>query len=483
MSNPSDLPNPSQAQVLIAIADFATIFHSPDGETAYASMEINGHQETWPARSKGFRDWLVRRFFELQKKPPASQALTDALASIEARARFGHASRDVSIRVAGTTDAIYLDLANPKWEVVEVTGEGWRVTSDPPVTFRRAKGMAPLPHPVPGGNLSDLRSFLNLGTEADWILLAAWLVAAVRPTGPYPVLVLHGEQGSAKSTAARVVRALLDPNLAPLRAQPRDERDVMIAAKNAWVLSFDNLSHLPTWLSDALARLATGGGYATRELYSDTDEVIIDVQRPVILNGIEEIVTRADLLDRALILELPAIDEDRRQPEKNFWGEFESARPRLLGALLDAVSTALQGHREVALERLPRLADFAVWATAAELAFGCVPGDFMVAYTGNRKAATALALEACPIVPPLRDLLLGAGLWSGTATELLTTLNATTTEETRRLKAWPKTPNALAGILRRLAPSLRGMGLEVSFDRGGHAGTRRIVLTLKGAGR
>src|SRR5262249_54107928 len=152
---------------------------------------------------------------------------------------------------------------------------------------------------------------------------------------------------------------------------PRDERDLMIAAKNAWLMCFDNLSHLPTWISDALARLATGGGYATRELYSDAEEVIIDVQRPTILNGIEDIVTRADLLDRTLILELPTIDEKRRRPEQEFWSAFESTRPFLLGALLDAVSMALRRLPNVKCEQLPRLADFALWATAAEPALSC----------------------------------------------------------------------------------------------------------------
>ena len=112
------------------------------------------------------------------------------------------------------------------------------------------------------------------------MLLAAWLVAAFRPHGPYPILVLHGEQGSAKSTTARVLRALLDPNTAPLRGEPRDLRDVMIAASNGWIISFDNLSRIPHWLSDALCRLATGGGFSTRELYTDSEEVLFDAQRP-----------------------------------------------------------------------------------------------------------------------------------------------------------------------------------------------------------
>ncbi len=129
------------------------------------------------------------------------------------------------------------------------------------------------------------------------------------------MLVLHGEQGSAKSTLVRILRALIDPNTAALRAAPRDERDLVIAARNSWCLALDNLSHLPDWLSDALCRLATGSGFATRELYTDAEETIFAAQRPIVLNGIEELATRGDLLDRALLLYLPAIPEAQRHDE------------------------------------------------------------------------------------------------------------------------------------------------------------------------
>jgi hypothetical protein len=159
--------------------------------------------------------------------------------------------------------------------------------------------------------------------------LIAWLVAALGPRGPYPVLALFAEQGSGKSMTGRILRDLVDPNSAPLRAEPRDGRDLMIAANNSWCLAYDNLSYLPPWLSDALCRLSTGGGFTTRELYTDQDEVIFDSQRPVLLTSIEEVATRSDLLDRCVIIYLPAIPEDRRRPEAEILTAFEAARPRI----------------------------------------------------------------------------------------------------------------------------------------------------------
>src|SRR5207302_4307460 len=169
---------------------------------------------------------------------------------------------------------------------------GWRVIDNPPVRYRRAAGMQPLPMPVSGGSVETLRSFLNVKTDTDFVLVVAWALSVLRNRGPYPVIVLSGEQGSAKSTFSAILRSLLDPNTAPLRALPREDRDLFIAESNGHLLAFDNVSGLPAWISDTLCRLATGGGFAVRQLYTDQDEVLFDAARPVILNGIEDIVTR-----------------------------------------------------------------------------------------------------------------------------------------------------------------------------------------------
>src|SRR4029078_4177317 len=202
--------------------------------------------------------------------------------------------------------------------------------------------MQPLPAPVAGGSIEALRSFLNVQSKNDFVLLVAWALAVLRDRGPYPVMGLSGEQGSAKSTLLAILRSLLDPTTAPSRALPREDRDLFIAASNGHVLAFDNVSGLPEWISDTLCRLATGGGFAVRQLYTDGDEVLFDAERPVILNGIEEIVTRPDLADRSLFLALEPIPEDRRRPEQKMGAAFEAERPYILGALLDAMVVGLK---------------------------------------------------------------------------------------------------------------------------------------------
>lgn len=268
----------------------------------------------------------------------------------------------ISASARWAASSIYLDLCDDTWQAVEIDATGWRITARPPVRFRRATGMQALPVPAAGGSIDALRRFLNVRSDSEFVVVISWALACLRDRGPYPVLVLTGEQGAAKSSFPKMLRSLVDPNAAPLRALPREERDLFIAANNARVLAFDNVSILPPWMSDTLCRLATGASFAVRRLYSDQDEVLFDAARPVILNGIEEFVTRPDLADRAIFLTLEPIPEERRRAEAELLAEFDAERPRILGALLDAVSKGLAMLPHTRLDKLPRMADFALWA-------------------------------------------------------------------------------------------------------------------------
>jgi hypothetical protein len=354
--------------------------------------------------------------------------------------------------------------------VVKVTATGWTVILNPPVKFWRPQGMCPLPIPSQGGNLEELRRLINIGTgaEADrnWALILAWLVAALRSRGPHPVLGLHGEQGSAKTTLARMLCNLVDPSTGTVRAEPRDIRDLAIAADHNWILAVDNISYIPDWLSDALCRLVTGSTIATRTLYENRAEELFVAQRPIILNGIGESTTRSDLLDRAILLHLPVIPAKARRTEEEIWSEFARIHPRILGALCDAVSAALLEHPKVKLNKLPRMADFATWAVAAESGLGLAPGAFMAAYDKNRAIANNLALECSPLYGAIeRYLAPGRVTQQKTARALLLELDGFANDAERRQKGWPRSPNAFTGTLKRLAPNLRAVGIDVHLRR------------------
>jgi hypothetical protein len=200
------------------------------------------------------------------------------------------------------------------------------------------------------------------------------------------------------------------------------------------------------------------------------------LRRPVILNGIEEIVTRPDLADRAVFLTLEPIPEERRLPEQQLWAAFDAERPRLLGVLLDAVVEGLKRLPEMRLEKLPRMADFALWATASETALWPA-GTFWAAYCGNRDEAVEGVIEADPVAAAVRAVMATRTEWTGTASELLGALVEMAGERVAKSKAWPDSPRALAGRLRRAATFLRKIGVEIGFQREGRARTRIIRIT------
>jgi hypothetical protein len=317
---------------------------------------------------------------------------------------------------------------------------------------------------------------VNLPDEDSWTLYLSWLVAALRPGRPYPVLAVNGEQGSAKTTLCRMGRGLMDPNRVPLRRPPRDERDLMIAASNSWVVAINNLSWLRQDLSDALCSLATEGGFGARQLYTDDSEMLFDAVRPIILNGIPDVVDSPDLGDRSVRLTLPPIDDKDRCDEETLWQRYYEKRPRVLGALLDAVSAGLRTLPGVKLDSMPRMADFARWAVACEQALGLPEGAFLRAYSSNRIVGDVVALEASPIVAPLRQVLkMVRGQWTGTASRLLELLTGKVSEKTAKSREWPQRADKLSAKLKRLTPNLRRVGIGVEFAHTGRF--RTITLT------
>jgi hypothetical protein len=409
----------------------------------------------------------LRCYYQATGSAPGAAAIRSALDLLEARAQFDAPEQAVSIRVAEHAGRLYLDLADEHWRTVAIGPDGWRVLGCPPVRFRRAPGMLPLPAPEPGGSIEALRSFLNLSNQNDFVLVVAWLLAALRSSGPYPLLAISGEQGSAKTVLSKLLRALIDPNVAAVRALPREERELMIAANNGHLLAFDNLSGLPAWLSDALCRLTSGGSFAVRQLYTDDEEVLFKATRPTLLNGIEDVIRRSDLADRAIFLTLGPIEEAQRRPEAELWREFEIARPCILGALLDAVVHGLRAVGRVQLDRLPRMADFTLWATACETALWSA-GTFARAYAANRRAAVESIIEADPIATCMRTIMVDRTMWTGSASDLLRLCAESGSDDISRGPAWAKNPRALTGRLRRAQTFLRTLGIEITFSREGY---------------
>lgn len=458
---------------ILEIAESARYFHD-QADNGFADIYRDGHRETYALKSRAFINWLAWEMWSRHGKAANGGSLSDALVALEAKAQFEGSLREVHTRVAEHEGRYYIDLGNDDWTAVEISPEGWRITTEYPVRFIRSQNQYPLPLPVSGGKVQELEEVLNLRPE-DCQLLYTWLAFCLCPHHPHPLIIFHGEAGSGKSNAARVTKGLVDPCKSPLLPEPRETRDLAVNASHRWVMAFDNLSHISAELSDAFCRISTGGGFSTRSLFTNADECVFEFLRPMILTGIDALANRGDLLERAILINLPVIPADQRLTEGELQERLKRISPRVLGALLDATVIALQRLPEVKLDILPRMADFARWAVAIEEALGYPPGSFMERYHGNREEAAEVEMDGSPIAVAIVDLMADKSIWEGSPSELLDDLEHLADEKTVKSRRWPQNPSGLGKAMIRIAPLLRSHGIHYEKARK----SRRLVQLRK----
>ncbi len=445
------------ADKLIALARSQCQFLHDAQREPYAVFEAAGARQVYGVLSGGFSDYLSHAYYAEHDRAPNESSLKVALATLRGQAQFEGEVCEVFTRIAKTETGYWVDLCNDAWQCVHITATGWTVVAGAGAPlFTRSASMRPLPVPERGGTLEALWPLVNVPV-ADRPLVLAWMLECLRADTPHVVLELVGEQGSAKSSTQRALRRLIDPNQADLRAAPKSVEDVWIAARNSHMVSLENLSHLQPQYQDALCVLATGGGYSARTLYTNAEETIIELRKPIVLNGISVIVTAQDLLDRCLHIDLPTIQ--RREMVGDMEERFEAAQPALLGALFDLFVSALAMLPSVTIdpENRPRMADFAALGEAVFRVLGEPAGAFLSRYNAMRKDGVLRTIDASPVGAALAVYLADVpGGFNGTLSELLDRLDRYRPQG----EAWPRSAKGLGDALRRLAPALRLIGFE-----------------------
>lgn len=469
----------SPATVAVALVEEAglALFHDESG-ACYGSFDADDHTETHPINSRPFKGWLRRLYYESRSTAISSTQLADAIGLLEAKAT--HDAPDpveVHLRVARLGGDLFLDLGDPHWRVIHITRDGWRLTDRPPVRFRRSNAMAALHEPArcAAMEIAALSDHVNILEGDQYYLTVAWLVAALLPGAPFPILSLTGTAGSAKSTTAKMLRSLGDPSRSPLRAPSRDVTDLMVSATSGWICAYDNLSEISPTMSDALCRLSTGGGLGRRQLYTDSDEIVLDATRPVILTSIASAVTRGDLLSRSIILDLPRIPAKGRRDEEALWKAFENDRPKLLGALLELTAGVLARIDKIKLDSMPRMADFARVGVAVEQVLGWPAGSFLAAYLTNVSAGDVIAVEHSPIGAAIQAVAVDGG-FEGKVGDLLERITRENPDAVTRGREWPKAPRGLTAELKRIGPNLAELGVIVEFSPTPRDGYRSICI-------
>jgi hypothetical protein len=480
----------------VALSSDITFWHDED-DAAFATFVRDGIIARYRVRSDAFKRLLrllygVAHPHKIATKTTgfplpggvSDAAMNEALPTLEAIAQRGD-MRTPAVRVCRDDNGtVWIDLGDATWRLIAIDTNGWRIEDKAVVPLIRAKAMRALPVPVRDPDApAKWRALLNLNpgaqaskamvarADASFKLIAAFSLAVLWPSGPYPILAVNGEHGSAKTTACRVVRRVSDPNRVPIRSVPRNPDDLFVTAKNSRLVVLDNISRLTPELSDVLCGIATGSGKGARQLYTDDEEAILGACNPIILNGIEELLTRGDLADRSLSVMLTAITDDDRRDEAEMEAAIADAAPGILALLLDGMVEAMQSLPTLTLPKLPRMADFTRLACAAAPAFGWTADEMFEAIIENREAAIQAVLAADLVATALLEFLaectpdLAGYLWVGTATELLKLLRARVDPDAVKSKGWPKTAHHLSGRLKRALPALRRSGFVVTTGR------------------
>jgi hypothetical protein len=455
-------------QAVLHIAGRATPFVSIGGRAFVTVPADNLGFRAFPIRSRAFRDWFYAQYYADHETVPSAHAFSHAVHHLSAQAARDH--RTTHVRVAMRVDfrsestapeKVLIDLADSAGQYIEITPTGWTLTNARGVTFETSSSSYPLIAPEPAGPgdtpLETLRATLNLGApgSTSWRRVLAWILAALRPGGPYPVLVLRGPAACGKSTAARFLRALIDPSAAPFAPIPRTPRELFAIARQTWLLVFDSVAALPPAVSNALCRLCTGAGVLCSEP-GLPDPVQLFLKRPILITADSDWTPPPALSGRALIVDLPPLAAADRRSEQDINAALLEAFPKILGAVCTAIQTALAATASAVPMRTRHL-DALAWAMAATPALGTTP------------SALEDAFDIPPFTDPLIDsvlaLLSPLGRWTGPATDLLPHIPCA------------KTPRVLSARLRDSILPLLEVGVQVFFDRSSGGRSRSIELS------
>jgi hypothetical protein len=402
--------------------------------------------------------------WEEEGRSVSGEYLKMAAGTLSAHAEFSGEVRELYTCAAWHEGVLYYKLRPAK--VVRVGPGGWSFEASPPVLFRRYPNLKPLPDPQAGSDLKRLWTYLNLKTERDRRLLLAYIATVPLPQIGRPILSATGPMGSGKTTAGRLVKRQRDPTTP--ETVRYDPRDFLQKASHCYIPMLDNLSTLPDSASDTLCRLVTGEADSKRKLYTDDEDVIIELRRAVIINAINVPSDRGDVLDRSLVVELERIPDAERLTEEELWERFEAEHPELLGALFGVLAKAISRKPSLQLSRRPRLADWGEYAAAVYEVMGWGAEQFLSDWNEIVKVQNRSTLDGSPVAQAIIKFMEDRESFEGSSTELHKKLEAIAEEigvSIVRDKAWPKSARWLWRRIQEVVPLLVGVGIEASRER------------------
>ncbi|MEO1945614.1 MAG: hypothetical protein ABGY11_15030, partial [Candidatus Thioglobus sp.] len=469
-SRPDDNDTKNTSDLLIGfVSDSCELFHNKNKE-CFAKINIDGHTEIWDITSTGFGDWIRGEYFRITNKGIPDKKLNEITPTLTALAVHKGYEQEVFMRVAQVNNKIYIDLCDKDWGVIEITKNKWGVISESPVAFVRNNCMLPMQKPIGSHknhfnhDINLLKKHINVKNE-DFILVIGILMMYLQyGDGGMPLLIVNGEAGTGKSTFTKMIRELVDPNSEPILMHPKEDVVPVIANSN-YVVSLDNLSGIRKSFSDLLCTIATGTSHITRKHYTNKEMSVISMKRPVILNGIEDIASRDDLVRRSVILELLRIEDGSISDDAEVMSNFRKDVPAIFGALCTGLMTALKNIDTVQINNITSMSRFCRWSGASMPAFSWTADMFMENYHDNLKRSYIAVLDTSPFTAAIVKMFESKPDtdWDGTPTELKEHLENSlhTDEYAIRSKYWVKSAKGVMNTMRRSRIALDKVGITV----------------------
>ncbi|HCC35081.1 MAG TPA: hypothetical protein DEQ02_05395 [Ruminococcaceae bacterium] len=446
-----------------------TLFHD-DYMEPFAYIPINAHREVWVTKDKNFKYFLARAYYKKFNRPLNNEALAQTVSVLESQALFDGEKISLNLRTAERDGNFYYDLCNEQWEAVRISSGKVEIDNDPGILFRRYNHQAEQVMPVPGGDIRDILNFFRVKPGCE-LLFLIYVVSCFIPDIPKPCLIIYGEKGAAKSTSFQLLKLLIDPSGLEMLTLPKDTGELIRTLNKHLFCPFDNVSGISAEISDELCKAVTGAGTVRRALYSNDDDIVFQYKRCLAINGINNVATRPDLLDRSVLIELERITETDRQTMGKILHDFEAARPALLGAVFDTLANAMAIRPDVNLSVHTRLADFDEWGYAIAEAVENGGGEkFLRQFRENRAAQNEAAIESHPVASCIIKLMEDQTEWKGTASELLKRVEdiAEDIRVNTKDRFFPKAGHVLVRRLKEVKSNLEEAGIHLNNLREGN---------------
>lgn len=299
----------------------------------------------------------------------------------------------------------------------------------------------------------------------DLFLLSIYIVSLFFDNISHPILIFNGEHGACKSTAMRMICKIIDPDSKELLAFPDKKDDLINTLYNGYFVAFDNVSVIKNDISDILCKAVTGSSLNKRKLYTDNDEVVLNIKRPIGINGISIDMSQSDLIDRSIIIDFKRLSSHKRKTDAEIFGLFNTLLPRILGEIFKVIYKVLKIRNVVNIEKLPRMADFAHLGFCIAEAMNEGDGNhFLEVYSNNNLKAVESTLQNSSLVTSILEFMNDKTDWKGSATELLEELLNTFSVGTVP-GDFPTTTNSLSRSLTKYKHDLDKLGVDLIIGR------------------